>query len=240
MVARHNLARCWAFLFKAQKLSASMIVMSLTAAISFMVMLPWGLAHVLAQEAAYWEEPTPTTVEESISPIERSYIEKVARAGLVAQLKEHLKDMDPFFRDTKLDVNLRTYYFYQDNYPNTIPQVNEAWAIGGAVSYKSGWFLNHLGLGAVFYVSEPLYGPEDRDGTELLKPGQKGYAVLGQIYGRVKLFENHFLNLYRYEYNTPFINKYDSRMTPKTFEGYTFQGASGGKDDAPGFRYGGG
>ena len=29
-------------------------------------------------------------------------------------------------------------------------------------------------------------------------------------------------------------------MTPNTFEGYTFQGASGGKDGAPGFRYGGG
>jgi hypothetical protein len=63
---------------------------------------------------------------------------------------------------------------------------------------------------------------------------------VGQLYGRMKLFEDHFLNLYGYEYNTPFINKDDSRMTPQTFEGYTFQGASGGKDGAPGFRYGGG
>jgi len=63
---------------------------------------------------------------------------------------------------------------------------------------------------------------------------------LEQLYGRVKLIENHFINLYRYEYNTPYINKDDGRMTPKTFEGYTFLGASGGKDGAPGFRYGGG
>jgi len=40
-----------------------------------------------------------------------------------------------------------------------MPEVNEAWAIGGALSYKSGGS-HHLGLGAAFYVSEPLYGPE--------------------------------------------------------------------------------
>ena len=240
MVARHNVSRRWAFLSKARNVSVLLTVRFLTATISFTVMLLWARAPALAQEGEYQEEPTPTSVEERVSPIERSFVEKTARPGLFPQLKEQLKDMNPFFRDTKLDVNLRTYYFYQDNYPNTNPEVNEAWAIGGALSYKSGWFLNHLGLGGVFYASEPLYGPEGRDGTELLKPGQKGYAVLGQVYGRVKLIEDHFLNLYRYEYNTPFINKYDGRMTPKTFEGYTFQGASGGRDGGPGFRYGGG
>jgi len=148
-----------------------------------------------------------------------------------------LKDTDPFFRDTALDVNLRTYYFYRDKYDDS---VSEAWAIGGALSYKSGWFLDHFGVGAVLYTSQPLYAPDDRDGTLLLKPGQEGYTVLGQLYGRIKLTEENFINIYRYEYNTPFINKNDNRMTPNTFEGYTFQGASGGKDGAPGFRYGGG
>jgi len=108
------------------------------------------------------------------------------------------------------------------------------------LSYKSGWFLNHFGLGAVLYTSQPLYAPDDRDGTQLLRTGQDGYTVLGQLYVRVKVIENHFINLYRYEYNTPYINKDDGRMTPKTFEGYTFTGSSGGKDGAPGFRYGGG
>jgi hypothetical protein len=55
----------------------------------------------------------------------------------------------------------------------------------------------------------------------------------------VKLFEDNFINIYRYEYNTPYINvDDDSRMTPNTFEGYTFTGAYGGKDGAPGFNYG--
>ncbi len=240
MFARHHPAWCWAFLFKARKWSKSIAVMSLTVGISFMVMLFWARTPVMASEAVSQEEPTATSVEESVSPIERSYMEKMARPGLFPQLKEHLKDMDPFFRDTKLELNLRTFYFYRDNYPNSSPQTNEAWAIGGALSYKSGWFLNHFGIGAVGYLSEPLYGPDERDGTQLLKTGQKGYAVLGQLYGRVKLIEDNYLNLYRYEYNTPYINKDDGRMTPKTFEGYTFTGSSGGKDGAPGFRYGGG
>jgi len=240
MFARHGRALCWAFLFRARRLSTSMVVMSLTAGISCMVMLFWARTPVMASEAVSQEEPTATSVEESVSPIERSYMEKMARPGLFPQLKEYLQDMDPFFRDTKLDVNLRTFYFYRDNYPNSTPQTNEAWAIGGAFSYKSGWFLDHFGVGAVLYTSQPLYAPEDRDGTQLLQTGQEGYTVLGQLYGRVKLIEDHFITLYRYEYNTPYINKDDGRMTPKTFEGYTFQGASGGKDGAPGFRYGGG
>jgi hypothetical protein len=63
---------------------------------------------------------------------------------------------------------------------------------------------------------------------------------LGQVYGRVKLVEDNFLNIYRYEYNTPYLNASDNRMTPNTFEGYTFQGSVGGKDGAPKLSYGGG
>jgi hypothetical protein len=237
MVMTRNQTLCWACLFKARRLSTSMLVMFLTAGMGFMVMQPWGRTPALAQEVIRAEEPTPSSVDEVTTPMDRSFKEKPSLPGFFPWAKEQLKDTDPFFRDTKLDVNLRTYYFYRDKYDDS---VSEAWAIGGALSYKSGWFLDHFGLGAVLYTSQPLYAPDDRDGTLLLKPGQEGYTVLGQLYGRVKLFEENFINLYRYEYNTPFINKNDTRMTPNTFEGYTFQGASGGKDGAPGFRYGGG
>ena len=86
-------------------------------------------------------------------------------------LKEQLKDTPPFFRDTKLNLNLRTYYFYRDKYDDS---ESEAWALGGALSYQSGWFLDHFGVGGVLYTSQTLYGPDDRDGTLLLKPGQHG------------------------------------------------------------------
>jgi hypothetical protein len=156
---------------------------------------------------------------------------------LFPRAKEQLKDTPAFFRDTKLNLNIRTYYFYRDKYDDS---QSEAWTLGGAVSYQSGWFLDRFSLGSVLYTSQRLYGPEDRDGTLLLKPRQHDYTVVGQLYGRVKLFEENFLNIYRYEYNTPYINKNDSRMTPNTFEGYTFNGAYGGKEGAPGFKYGGG
>jgi len=190
-----------------------------------------------AQEAISQEEPTPSSVNEIRTPIERAFEEKPERVVLFPWLKKQLKDMPPFFRDTKLHLNLRTYYLYRDNFDDSL---NEAWALGGALSYNSGWFLDHFGVGAVLYTSQPLYGPEDRDGTGLLKPGQEGYTVVGQIYGRIRLFKDNFISIYRYEYNTPFINKNDGRMTPNTLEGYTFRGAFGGKEGAVGFRYGGG
>lgn len=203
-----------------------------------MVVLPWGGTPVaLAQEAVYQEIPTPSSVQEEVTPLERSFIERIPRPGLFPLIKRQLKDTAPFFRDTELDVNLRSYYFYRDKYDD---KKMEAWAYGGALAYRSGWYANHLQIGAVGYLSEPIYAPDDRGGSMILDDKQNGYSSLGQAYTRVRLVDEHYLNLGRYEYNTPFINKNDSRMTPNTFQGYTYQGASGGKDGAPAFRYGGG
>jgi hypothetical protein len=203
-----------------------------------LVILLWGSALVLAQEYIRNQEPVPESVDQVVSPIKLSFQKKPEIPRFFPWLKEQLKDTPPFLRGTNLTLNFRTYYFYRDNYPGSSPQVNEAWVLGGSLSYRSGWFLGHFAVGAALYTSQPLYAPNDKDGTLLLKPGQEGYTVVGQIYGRVKLFEDNFINIYRYEYNTPFINKDDSRMTPNTFEGYTFNGAYGGKDGAPGFNYG--
>ena len=203
-----------------------------------MVMVLWASTLVLAQEYIRNEEPIPKSVDQVVSPMELTFQEKPKIPRFFPWLKEQLKDTPAFFRDTTLGLKVRSYYFYRDNYSGSSPQVNEAWALGGSLSYRSGWFLDHFGVGAVLYTSQPLYAPDDTDGTLLLKPGQEGYTVVGQLYGRVKLFEENFINIYRYEYNTPFINQNDNRMTPNTFEGYTLTGVLGGKDGAPGFSYG--
>jgi hypothetical protein len=192
---------------------------------------------VQAQDVISQEEPTPSSVDEITAPIERSFIERIPRPGFFPWLKEQLKDTPAFFRDTELDLNLRSFYFRRDKFDES---VSSAWAMGGALAYKSGWLLDRLQVGTTFYWSERLYGPEDKDGTLLLKPQQHSYTVVGQLFARVNLFEDNIINLYRYEYNTPFIGKNDNRMTPNTFEGYTLTGSFGGKDGAPGFRYGGG
>jgi hypothetical protein len=201
------------------------------------IVLLGSASSTRAQESIAQEEPPPASVEQSETPMERSFRILPERPGVFPWLKEKIQDLPPFFRDTKLDVNLRTYYRNAKQFDGSR---NEAWAGGGALSYRSGWLFDRLSVGAVLYTSQPLYAPEDRDGTGLLRPGQDGYTVLGQLYARVKVFDELFLNLYRYTYDTPYLNRDDSRMTPKTFEGYTFQGTLGGTDGAPGLRYGGG
>jgi len=238
MVVNSENTMRWTFWLVGRQLQAVMVAVFLTVALGFLAMLPFGSAPVMAQEYIRNKEPVPESVDQVTSPIELSFKERPKIPRFFPWLKEQLKDTPAFFRDTKLDLNIRTYYFYEDNYPGSSPQINEAWTYGGSLSYQSGWFLDHFSLGSVLYTSQPFYAPVEKDGTLLLKPGQEGYTVFGQIYGRVKLIEDNFVNLYRYEYNTPFINEDDGRMTPNTFEAYTFTGAYGGKDGTPGFSYG--
>ncbi|MGD9975514.1 MAG: OprD family outer membrane porin [Desulfatirhabdiaceae bacterium] len=190
-----------------------------------------------ADESISQENPTPGSVDEVLTPIDISFMEKLGLPGLFPRLKEKLQDTPPFFRDSKLDLNARSFYFYKDNYDN---KKNEAWALGGALSYKSGWLADHFALGAVLYTSLPLYAPDDRDGTRLLAAEQEDYTSLGQIYGRIRFAGSNYLNLYRYEYNTPYLNKDDGRMSPKTFEGYTITGTQGKSGNKPTWQYGGG
>lgn len=194
-----------------------------------------------AQEDIAVEAPPPSSVEQSVSPIGRAFVRPfqlvTPRPLFFPWLREQLKDTPAFFRDTKLDVNQRTYYFNGGNFDGTR---SEALAIGGALSYESGLLFDRLSVGSVLYTSQPLYAPADRGGTLLLEPVQEGYTVLGQLYGRVKLYEDIFLNLGRYHYDTPYISKHDDRMTPNTFEGYTLMGRVGDRDDGPALHFGGG
>ena len=144
----------------------------------------------------------------------------------------------PFFADTKFGAQLKTFYLTRDKFD---PSRAAAWALGGSLSYRSGYLANFVRIGAVGYTSQPLWAPEEYDGTQLLKPGQEGYTVLGQAYAEVKLTDRIFGALGRKEYDTPYINKHDVRMTPNTFEGVTVYGTSGGVEGSPpAWRFGGG
>ena len=124
------------------------------------------------------------------------------------------EEASPFFRDTKISAQARTYYFNGDKFN---PTRSEAWAIGGSAAYKSGYAADRFAIGAVAYTSQKLYGPEQHDGTLLLKPGQESYSVLGEIYGEFKISDRIFGAFGRKEYDTPYINGNDTRMTPNTF-----------------------
>lgn len=123
-------------------------------------------------------------------------------------------------RERAFTVHPRTYYFDR-KLPGSVEK--EAWAGGGWLAYDSGWFSNLLRIGMVGYTSQPIWAPEDKDGTLLLEPGQHGYSVLGQAYGSLKLWDQMFTG-YRQSVDQPEVNPQDNRMTPNTFEGYTLAG----------------
>jgi hypothetical protein len=87
--------------------------------------------------------------------------------------------------------------------------------------------------------TQRLIGDDDKDGTLLLKPGQHGFSVLGELYADVFVFDG--LNIFagRKRFETPFINSNDVRMIPNTFEAVVAQGRMPISDKAS-FSYGAG
>jgi hypothetical protein len=150
---------------------------------------------------------------------------------LFPNTKQYLQDLPPFLRDTDLRIYLRTYYM--DRVNPDLPE-NEAWAIGGWVGYRSGWLLDTLQLGATYYGSLPLYAPEDRGGTQLLKD-QHSYGVLGEAYAALRYEDYALLKAYRQGFTQGYINGVDIRMTPYTFEGVTVGGKLGPVDYLGGY-----
>lgn len=139
-------------------------------------------------------------------------------------LRQEMEALPPFFRDTHLNLHLRTFY---RNRTRTDGAAAEALATGGWLDYQSGWLLDTFAVGAVGYLSEPLYAPRDRDGTRLLEPGQQGYAVLGQAWAALRYKDYALLKGPRQLVEQGYVNPHDSRMTPNTFEGVTLSGTVG-------------
>jgi hypothetical protein len=124
-------------------------------------------------------------------------------------------------KESEVTVHLRSYYLDRDR---PAPSGDsEAWALGGWLGYQSGWVADFLRIGAVGYTSQPLYAPDNKDGTLLLAPGQDGYSVLGQAYVALRM-QQHVFTAYRQLVNQPEVNARDIRMTPNTFQGYTLGG----------------
>jgi hypothetical protein len=175
----------------------------------------------------------PSSAEQGTVHIEES---DLASPPLPAIFEpEEKPELAPFFRDSKFSAQARSFYLNRKKFDETH---SEALALGGSLAYLSGFVADHFRVGAVGYTSQKLYGPENRDGTLLLEPDQHGYTVLGQLYGEIKFTDQLYAAFGKKEYNTPFINKNDVRMTPNTFQGYSLYGTAGGEEGAPTWRYG--
>jgi hypothetical protein len=187
--------------------------------------LSWG------QESVLDRGPAPESVLELNSPLDIPFLPlapvpwvfTTLRDSIRESLRPQLDTLPPFFRDTQVGLNLRMYYFDRENHVSPSRSDNEALAIGGSLAYQSGWLANLLRLGIEGFGSQKLYGPESRDGTLLLLPGQESYAALGRAYGELQYAE-YTATLYRQYIDTPYVNQQDNRMTPNTFEAYRVTG----------------
>jgi hypothetical protein len=140
------------------------------------------------------------------------------------------------WEDTTWTVQLRTYYLDRDKYDDS---QSEAWALGGSAGFKTGYFRDRFALGGTVYTSQKLYGPEDKDGTLLLANGQESYTMLGELYGEILVSDDVKVTLGARAFDTPYVSRNDSRMTPNTFIAAAVQGLSGeGTDESPEWRWG--
>jgi outer membrane porin, OprD family len=172
------------------------------------------------------EEPHPASADEITGPLSNTFVEERPETPFFPILKKILRELPPFFRDTRLGMNFRTYDFDRNNKGFIDPDGsndNKAWAIGGALDYKSGLFADRFAIGATYFTTQKIRGEENEGGTLLLAPEQTGFGVLGQSYVQIKLAEEINFQGYRQYIDTPYLNKQDSRMVPNTFEAYKIE-----------------
>jgi hypothetical protein len=150
----------------------------LLGALLFALLAPGEAA---AQEASRGEQPTPGNVEELGGALQEAFQEEEVEAGWFPRLTRKLP---PFLSDTKLGFQARTYYWDEHRVNGTRAQ---AWTLGGAFDYRSGWLKEVFAVGVAVYTSQKLVGKSDRDGTGLLRPGQKGYTVAGQAWAEFRI-----------------------------------------------------
>ncbi|MGB5315617.1 MAG: OprD family outer membrane porin, partial [Robiginitalea sp.] len=111
-------------------------------------------------------------------------------------------------------AKVRSYYLFQDLKTN----MKEAWALGGSLSWNPSLVSEHISGRVALATSQKIYGPSDRDGTMLLKPGQEGFTVL-QEYALQFKKDKFLLNAGAREMNNPLLNTSDVRMLPATHRG---------------------
>jgi hypothetical protein len=169
------------------------------------------VAPSLALEQVAPTDSALTSVEEGRTPLDQTFDWRQWR----------LEKRRQALKDTKFEFNFRTFYFDRSDFSGAEKQ---AWAIGGWLGVKTGYFLDHIAFGATVYTSNPIYAPDDRDGTLLLAPGQNGYTVLGEFYADLRIVKDVGITVGAKGYDTPFINRNDTRMTPNTFEAVVLQG----------------
>ncbi len=174
------------------------------------------LVRATGPDYTTYETPLPDSVEENPGLMGEGFKIKRFLPSFVPRVREKLEEAPPFWRDTDLVVKPRSYYLTRQRDSGD----NEAWALGGSVEYQSGWWRERLRVAASLYTTQKLYGPQDKDGTLLLGPGQESFTVLGEAYLEAGLPWGVVARAGRTALDMPYLNRQDNRMVPNTFEAY--------------------
>ena len=155
-----------------------------------------------AREYIRAEEPAPKSVDELPDAMEFKSLEEEAedlpgRGPLYRALKKHLERRPPFWRDSRLGFNFRTYESSLKTLNGDIP---EAWAAGGELEFTSGEWNEMLSVSMGLYTSQKIFA-SGGDGTRLLDTDQSEITVLGKAYLQLR-YQDILARLYRQEFHT--------------------------------------
>lgn len=146
------------------------------------------------------------------------------RSGIAA---DSAPGLSPFaaFAEGSFRAKFRSYYITREyDRVGGAPErrIQESLAAGGWLGYETADYYG-LGLGAVVYASQGLLvNNPNFGGGGILGPENESYSALGQAYLQYRR-AGATLRLYRQGLDTPFINDFDTKMTPRTWEAYTLR-----------------
>jgi hypothetical protein len=166
-------------------------------------------------------EAPQSSTEQGQSPLGESFEADDDRRDRIGERRRQA------FEDTAFDVQARSFLLDRDQYDGT---ESFAVALGGSAGLKTGYFRDRFAIGLTGYTSQPLDAPDDKDGTQLLAPGQEGFSVLGEAFVQVRLMDGININAGRKGFDTPYISRNDTRMAPNTFEAISLQGVAGDRE----------
>jgi hypothetical protein len=198
-----------------------------------LAVLALGPSVVLAQSAPAppgpsGTQPPPKLPETEIVRTPDVAARPPAQTGVLEttfpEVRRGMSELTPFLRDTDLNVHFRTFYFNRQNDNDT---ASEAWAMGGWVQYASGWLADTFAIGTTYYMSFPLYAPDDRGGTLVLTPGQDTIGTFGEAWAALRYRDYALLRGGRQKIDEGYVNPQDNRMIPNTFEAVMLGGKVG-------------
>ena len=176
-----------------------------------------GAISASASERELDSNPPPSSAREIETPIQRLFPRIVRKEPIFPRIRKELEKLPPFFSDTQLQARYRTYYLREEQ---PTDELSAAWAMGGSISYRSGWLADAFAVEVEGFTSQPIVADRDRGGTDLLEPVQQGYSALGIANAKLR-HQGLVLTGYRQYLDLPYLNRQDSRMTPNTFESVT-------------------